>query len=133
VKIAATMAMAGLLALSMQAGAHAHLKESQPAEGSVVTAAPANLVLKFSEAARITALAVRKPDGTSEKLSPLPNAPQQQVTVPLPALAPGKYAVDWRIVSDDNHIMSGQLHFTVAPHATPVAGKVPGLDKAHEH
>jgi len=53
--------------------AHAHLKDSQPADGSVVTIAPDNLVLRFSEAARVTALAlhrVGRPNASSCRCRP---------------------------------------------------------------
>ncbi len=109
----ATAAVA-LLAFSALADAHAHLKESQPAEGSIVTAAPANIVLKFSEDAQLTALTVQKEGGPEQKIAPLPTAPSAQVSVPAPKLSPGKYTVSWRVVSDDNHVMAGKLHFTIS-------------------
>ncbi len=38
-------------------------------------------------------------------------------------LGPGKYVVTYRVVSGDGHIMSGELHFTIDPNATPTAPK----------
>ena len=106
------------LTMSVGAQAHTHLKQSTPAEGSVVTVSPSNIVLKFSEAARVTALTLQKNGETAtQKLAPLPIEAATEVTVPAPKLVAGKYAVTWRVVSDDNHIMSGTLHFTVAPAA----------------
>lgn len=104
----------GVLALAAGAQAHTHLKQSTPAEGSVLTTPPSNIVLTFSEAARVTALTLQKDGEAKQKLAPLPTAAAQQVTVAAPALAPGKYVVNWRVVSDDDHVMSGALHFTVA-------------------
>lgn len=106
-----------LFLLATGAQAHTHLKQSTPAEGSVVTASPANIVLKFSEAARITALTVQKDGEAAQKLAPLPTDATPEVTVPAPKLGAGKYTVNWRVVSGDNHVMSGALHFTVAPAA----------------
>ncbi|TLZ27885.1 MAG: copper resistance protein CopC [Gammaproteobacteria bacterium] len=103
--------------------AHAHLKDSQPADGSVVTIAPDNLVLRFSEAARVTALALHRVGEAERKLVPLPTAPAQQVTLPLSKLGPGKYVVTYRVVSGDGHIMSGELRFTIDPSARPTASK----------
>jgi methionine-rich copper-binding protein CopC len=120
---------AALLALTAVAQAHTHLKESTPADKSVVNAAPANVMLKFSEAAKITALTLHKDGGADEKLTASPASAAAQFTAALPQLSPGKYTVNWRVVSDDGHIMSGQLSFTFDPHATPSAGKAP----AHEH
>jgi methionine-rich copper-binding protein CopC len=104
-----------LVAAMASAQAHTHLKAATPAEGSTVKAAPENIVLTFSEAARLTALTLQKDGDTEEKkLSPLPTEAAANVTVPVPKLSPGKYTVNWRVVSGDNHIMSGKLHFTVA-------------------
>ena len=33
--------------------------------------------------------------------------------MPLPPLALGRYKISWRAVSDDGHLMSGEIHFTV--------------------
>lgn len=103
-----------LVAFAAQANAHAHLMESVPAEGSTVTASPPNIVLKFSAAARVTALTIQKDGDAARKLAPLPRTAAQEVTVRTPSLAPGKYVVNWRVVSDDNHMMSGKLHFIVS-------------------
>ena len=127
-KTLAVFATAVLVAFAAVAEAHTHLKTSVPAEGSVVTLSPTNIVLTFSEAARITALTVQK-DGDAEwKLSPLPTTFAEQVAIPSPKLAPGKYIVSWRVVSDDGHVMAGKLHFTLDPAATPTAGKAPDHD-----
>jgi methionine-rich copper-binding protein CopC len=120
---------AALLGASALVQAHTHLKGAQPAEGSVLNAPPANIVLKFSEAARVTSLTLQKDGGAEQKLAPLPTEASAEVSVPAGKLAPGKYVVNYRVVSADNHIMSGKLHFTVDPSAAPSAGKAPG----HEH
>ena len=116
------------LAFATLCDAHTHLKDSQPADGSVVTIAPDNIVLRFSEAARVTALALHKVGEAERKLVPLPTAAAQQVTVPLSKLGPGKYVVTYRVVSGDGHIMSGELHFTIDPNATPAAPKASQQD-----
>ena len=109
--------MAALIALfAANAHAHTHLKDSVPAEGSTVAVSPPNIVLKFSEPTRLTALAVKKSDGSEQKLAPLPTSPAPEVTVRAPEqLAPGKYSLVWRAVAADGHIMSGELHFTISP------------------
>jgi copper transport protein len=111
------------LGLATLCDAHTHLKDSQPADGSVVMVAPDNIVLRFSEAARITALALHKVGEAERKLGPLPTAAAQEVTVPLSKLGPGKYVVTYRVVSGDGHIMSGEFHFTIDPNATPTTPK----------
>jgi methionine-rich copper-binding protein CopC len=96
------------------ANAHAHLQKSSPADNSVITASPSNLVLNFSEAARLTALSIQKDEEPKQNLKPLPTTAAQQISVPLPTLTPGTYSVNWRVVSDDGHVMAGALHFTLA-------------------
>jgi copper transport protein len=119
VKAFIAAAAVALLASSTLAGAHAHLKESQPAEGSVIDAAPASIVLKFSESAQLTALTVQKEGAAEQKIAPLPAASSAQLSVPAPKLAPGKYTVSWRVVSADNHVMAGKLHFTIGDASAP--------------
>ena len=128
-KTSTVLLAASLLALTAVAQAHTHLKEATPADKSVVNAAPTSLVLKFSEAAKVTALTLHHEGAPDQKLTPSPQGASAQFTAALPKLLPGKYSVDWRVVSDDGHIMSGQLSFTFDPQATPSAGKAP----AHDH
>ena len=108
------LAAATAVALASVAQAHTHLKQATPAEGSTVTGSPEHIMLTFSEAARLTALTIQKDGGEEQKLAPLPTAASDHVMVPAPKLAPGKYTVNYRVVSADNHVMSGKLHFTVA-------------------
>jgi methionine-rich copper-binding protein CopC len=126
------LATAALVLATTGADAHSHLKGSVPGDGSVVNAAPASIVLKFSEAAKLTALTLQKDGGAEQKLAPLPSAAAAEISVPAPKLEPGKYVVSYRVVSDDNHIMSGKLEFTLDPKATPSAGKEPHHDHDHE-
>ena len=102
------------LGLSVAAQAHTHLKEAIPADGSTVKSSPENIMLMFSEAAKVTAISIQKEGDKEQKLSPLPAEASAHVMVPAPKLAPGKYTVNYRVVSDDGHVMSGKLHFTVS-------------------
>jgi methionine-rich copper-binding protein CopC len=103
-----------LVMSGVTASAHAHLQKSNPADNSVITTSPSNLVLNFSEAARLTALSIQKNEQPKQNLKPLPTTAAQQISVPLPPLTPGTYSVNWRVVSDDGHVMVGVLHFTLA-------------------
>jgi methionine-rich copper-binding protein CopC len=106
-----------LLMTAVNAGAHAHLRSSVPADGSVMSSAPSDIVLNFSEPARLTAAWIRKDSESRRKLEPLPTKPAQQVSIPVPHLTPGSYEVDWRVLSDDGHVMAGTLHFTLSQEA----------------
>jgi len=113
-KILSLVSGLALAAFGVTASAHAHLQRASPADGSVVTTSPSNVVLNFSEAARLTAASIQKGDQPRQNLRPLPATAARQISVPLPRLAPGSYSVSWRVVSADGHVMSGTLRFTLA-------------------
>jgi methionine-rich copper-binding protein CopC len=117
-KILSLLSGLALLAFGVTANAHAHLQKSSPADNSVITTSPSNLVLNFSEAARLTALSIQKDSEPAQSLKPLPTTAAQQISVPLPQLTSGTYSVSWRVLSDDGHVMAGALHFTLAPDRT---------------
>ena len=112
-KILSFLSGLALVTFGVTASAHAHLEKSTPADGSVITTSPSNLVLNFSAAARLTALSIQKGDEPPQNLKPLPTTAAQQISVALPQLAPGTYSVSWRVMSDDGHLMSGTPHFTL--------------------
>ena len=114
-KILTLVSGLALASLAATASAHAHLQKASPADGSVVTTSPSRIVLNFSEAARLTAASIQKGDEPPQSLKPLPAAAVRQISVPLPQLTPGSYSVTWRVVSEDGHVMSGMLRFTLAP------------------
>jgi methionine-rich copper-binding protein CopC len=124
-KILSLLSGLALVTFAVTAGAHAHLKKSSPADGAVITASPSNLVLNFSEAARLTALSIQKDSEPKKDLKPLPTTAAQQISVPLPPLTPGTYLVSWRAVSDDGHVMPGTLHFTLAAEQRKTADHPP--------
>jgi len=93
--------------------AHAQLKKAVPADGGVLGATPGNVVLTFSEPARLTACWLQKGDGPKQKVTGLATAPAQEISVPVPQLEAGSYVLSWRVVGDDGHVLPGQIHFTV--------------------
>ena len=95
------------------AQAHTHLQSSMPADQAVLASAPAEIMLHFSEASRLTSLSIQKEGGQEQKIAALPKTASAAVKVPLTPLSPGKYTVNWRAVGGDNHVMSGKLQFTV--------------------
>lgn len=114
-KILSLVSGLALATFGVTASAHAHLQKASPADGSVVTTSPSRIVLNFSEAARLTAASIQKGDEPRQNLKPLPATAARQISVPLPQLTPGSYSVTWRVVSEDGHVMSGTLRFTLAP------------------
>jgi methionine-rich copper-binding protein CopC len=116
-KSAAAFVAMGLILLPIPAMAHARLIEARPANGSVLTVAPAQFLLKFSEAAHLTALSLlREGDAKARKLGPLPTAASTSFSIAAPQLAAGSYTLSYRVVAaDDNHLSSGTLKFRLSP------------------
>lgn len=96
--------------------AHAMLEASEPVEGAVLSAAPRQVMVRFSEPSRITALRVINEAGQEvgglrrEASRATPTSATATVTSPL---APGGYRVEWRAMGSDGHVMSGTVHFSV--------------------
>jgi methionine-rich copper-binding protein CopC len=109
----AVLSALALLASMTVAQAHAHLRESIPASGSVVTTPPSQVVLRFSESARLTAAWIARNDAARQRLRRLPPTTAVEATLPMPALASGRYVVSWRALSADGHVVPGQIQFTV--------------------
>ena len=111
-KLASVFALVAPVLVSTAALAHAHLEKASPADGSIIGSAPQSVVLEFSEPARLATLSITRDGGSSRKLAPLPQQPQQRITVSLPDLLPGTYVVSWRAVGADGHVVPGQIRFT---------------------
>jgi copper transport protein len=120
-RIACAMVLMGCSAFAF---AHARLLKADPAEGSIVRAAPTKFVLTFSEAAKLTALSLQKDAETPRKIIPLPTEAAADISVAAPKMEPGKYVLSWRVVGQDGHVLPGKVTFTVG--ASPAATSAPG-------
>ncbi len=109
------------IALISPAGAHAHLRSSFPAGHSTLSVAPQNMRLEFQEAVRLTATAIARTGAKPKKIGPLPATASKVFTLPLEPLDPGAYVITWRAASDDGHVMSGTIQFTVQSITAPLA------------
>lgn len=129
-KILTSSIAAALLLASTLTQAHSHLQSSKPAEGSTVSASPTAIELNFSEAVTLTALTIQKGDEKGQPLGPVSDKPTEKFSVSVPTLAPGKYVVSYRAVSDDNHVMNGKLKFTVSADKAAAMdhSKMPNMD-----
>jgi methionine-rich copper-binding protein CopC len=99
------------------ASAHSGLESSNPADGSVVTEAPAAITLTFNEPLLDDAdsISLNAADGTnitSAKVQPNGSS----IELPWPADLPaGEYQAAFRVVSADGHPVTGAISFTFAP------------------
>ena len=103
----ALVAVAGIVASTGTAGAHARLKESTPAVGEVLATSPTEVSITFTnDIQRIAGsygLDVTNDGGQVVTAGPpvIDDDNRSLMTVPLqPALAPGRYVVMYRNVSD---------------------------------
>ncbi|WP_210593727.1 copper resistance protein CopC [Streptomyces sp. GESEQ-35] len=106
------------------ASAHAALRSTDPADGTVLKSAPGELTLTFTESVGLLDDSVRilDPTGHRLRLDEAEHVPggSDAVRVSLPAkLDTGTFTVAWRVVSADSHPVSGAFTFSVGkPSAT---------------
>ena len=105
-----------LLALASGAEAHSTLVRATPAARSTVKAAPDRIQLWFSERLEpaYSSASVWLADQRVDRGDAAVSAQDKKLlTVALPALAPGKYVVRYRVLSVDGHVVEGTVPFTV--------------------
>ncbi len=102
--------------------AHTHLESKVPAENSVLTEAPSEVILEFSEGLEVAMSKLEvKNAKTGEVVSvgkptTLPGD-DKSLQVPLKPLKKEKatYTVSWKAVSKDTHKMQGSYSFKLEP------------------
>ena len=114
------------------ASAHDELISSTPAEGAVLDAAPKIVTLHFEEPpgkGPIT-LGVVGPN-KKNVVKGAPHLTASDISIALqPTKLTGRYTIDYGIVSDDGHPVSGAISFTVKPAATASAAPTSTVSKA---
>jgi copper transport protein len=131
--VVALLAGLWLVAAGGQAGAHALLRESDPAAGSSLDKAPGRVLLTFTERPEPGLSSIQVLDTGGQPVQRGDAAPVEgeplQFAVGLGDLSDGTYTVSWRVVSkDDGHVTAGSFAFGVgvpAPTATPEAQAAP--------
>ena len=108
-----------LLAGGPSASAHALLRHTQPPVGSTVKAAPAELVLMFSQEVEpaFSSVVVTDAQGTRVDTGTVRTDPQDatHLLAGVKTLPPGVYKVVWHVTSVDTHKTEGYYQFTVQP------------------
>ncbi len=111
--------LAGCLAGSAPAFAHAFLKSATPAVGSTVSAAPAQVVIDYTEGVepKFSTIEVQDASGARMDTGAAQTAPgnDKQLMVGLKPLKPGAYKVIWHATATDTHKTDGSYSFTVSP------------------
>lgn len=106
----------GLGLAATAANAHPRLQASNPAPGAVLTTAPKDIRLNFSEdlVAPFTGLTLKNAAGKSIPTGKIAflRGDTSKIVVPIGArLTPGTYNVAWHAVSVDTHRVTGSFSF----------------------
>ncbi|MDV8023612.1 copper resistance protein CopC [Rhodococcus sp. IEGM 1330] len=126
--IAAAILTATALSIA-PAAAHASLQSSNPAENSVLDAAPDEVTLTFNQSVQsnFATVTVVGSDGTQWAASD-PVVDGSTVTVDLDGLgAAGEYNIGYRVVSADGHPITGSIPFQLTQ-ASPAAATPPATN-----
>lgn len=94
--------------------AHSPIKTSSIQDGAVFETAPSTLNITFAGKVGLAALILKNNAGEIlNKDQKLPRSMQASFDIALPTLTSGTYKAEWRTMSSDGHIMTGQIGFSV--------------------
>ena len=124
--ISILLAVVLALLLIAHAEAHATLVRSEPAAGALLTTAPKEVVLEFSERLDPSFSAVRLLDSKAQVVNAGPGlidpAVPRVLRLALTALPKDSYTAVWKVRSaDDGHVTEGTLPFGVGVAVTTTA------------
>ena len=105
--------IAACLLATATAHSHTQLSGSNPADQAVLDAAPTAIHLSFSEAVRLTAVTIVSGDESTALTVNVADS-AKEFDVELPKLAAGEYVVEWRALSEDTHVVTGTIRFSIA-------------------
>jgi copper resistance protein C len=108
---------AATMAGATPAWAHATLKSATPAKDAEAAAAPKEIALQFNERLEAAFSSARLVDSTGKVVTTgratLDATDPSVMKLAVPALAPGKYKVEYVGVGHDGHRRKGDYSFTV--------------------
>ena len=132
-KLSMLVAAVLVLGVATLAYAHATLVSAVPAAGSHLENSPLQLRLVFSEALEIPMAQVALVSSTGKRVRLTTKGDPHDVNALIalvPPLAPGSYRVEWRVVSDDGHPVSGTYEFGVGVGAGVAVGSPSATETA---
>jgi len=103
-----------LLLLTQGSWAHAFVDHAEPAVGTQIRGAPAQVKIWFTEKLEPALSKIQVFDTSDLEVDKrdvkIDQSNAALLTVSLPELKPGKYKVVWRAVSVDTHVTTGNFH-----------------------
>jgi methionine-rich copper-binding protein CopC len=117
-KISGALAIVAASLITAPVGAHPTLKSASPAADVTSTSSPAEITLEFSEGviARFSGLELKDEFGKAIATGVVTADPKDRKRLIAPVLAPlnpGRYTVNWHVVSADTHRIQGQYSFRI--------------------
>ena len=131
---------AALFIFSQPALGHAGLVRSAPANGEVLTASPEKVELEFSARLQSGMNSIAVTDGAGKRYDTgevYISADGKIISVSVADIRAGKYRVEWRALSADDHTIKGEYSFELSvssetqPVATPEGN--PPSESEHDH
>lgn len=105
---------ATLLLGAPAAYAHATLDHAEPRVGNTVATAPHEVKLWFTQRLEQAFSTIEVTDGSGQRVDAgKARVNGNEIAVPVRALAPGTYHVNWRVLSVDTHSTNGNFTFTI--------------------
>ena len=105
--------------LAARASAHGFLERSDPRARTSIRTPPTRVRLWFTGAIEpaYSRIEVRTEQGQRVDVGESVVDPEtrKSLTVAVPPLPPGRYRVEWRVLSVDAHVTAGDFTFRVAP------------------
>ena len=97
------------------AAAHSELERAEPGAGSTARPAPREVAIWFTQRLEpaLSSITVRNAAGQRVDAGPS-QVSGNVIRVPLKAIGPGTYQVNWRVLSVDTHRTRGSFNFRVA-------------------
>lgn len=99
------------------ASAHTAIKSTQPRDGAELEESPAEVVIQFAHAARLTSVVASGEDTSERRLEFTPPGSAITFKIPEPGLGLGRNEIRWKALADDGHVIEGLLVIIIKPDA----------------
>lgn len=108
-----SLAITMLLLFTATASSHTTVAETVPKNGSVLKQSPEAVQIRFAHDARLTSAVLVGEDKQERRLDFIPKGNSESFKFPEPDLGPGRNEIRWKALSDDGHVISGSLIYTI--------------------